>query len=231
VHDGAGKKIGAIWKPSQVPKGTLSLQTNKTKENIWISDRKPLCLEKYHWTLKGIYSIVHGKEKHQFSSGQMFHICYNLCWANGTMTDGCVPIKLICLPFMWNITETLIQNVKELLSEIESNWKLLGKCGNSCMYLPELWSKMSMKNVREQVMALLDPFVKNHVSGRYKLLTYYRVGAIHLKGEETQLECVGSLHRDYHNNVNNCVPKESPMSIILELDSFYFLYKKNCVGG
>jgi hypothetical protein len=56
------------------------------------------------------------------------------------------------------------------------------------MYLPELWSKTSMKNVREQVTSLIDPFIKNHISGRYKLLTYYQVGAIHSKGEETQLE-------------------------------------------
>jgi hypothetical protein len=76
------------------------------------------------------------------------------------MTDGRVPMKLICTPFTWNITEALIQNVKKSLSEIESNWKLLGKCGNSRMYLPELWSKKSMKNVCEQVTARIDPFVK-----------------------------------------------------------------------
>jgi hypothetical protein len=76
------------------------------------------------------------------------------------MTDGRVPMELICPPFMWNITEALIENVKKSLLEIESNWKPLGKCGNSCMYLPELWSKKSVKNVREQVMALIDPFVK-----------------------------------------------------------------------
>jgi hypothetical protein len=97
-------KLGAIWKPSQVPKGTLALQTNKTKEHTWTSNRKPLCLEKCHRLLKGIVSIVHGKEKHQFCAGKMFHICYNLCWANGIMTDGCVPMELICPPFMWNIT-------------------------------------------------------------------------------------------------------------------------------
>jgi hypothetical protein len=96
------------------------------------------------------------------------------------------------------------------------------------MYLPELWSKRSMKNVHEQVMTLIDPFVKNHVSGRYKSLTYYQVGALRSKGEETQLECVGSLYHDYHNNVNNRVPEERPMPIILALDPFYFLYKKNC---
>jgi hypothetical protein len=90
------------------------------------------------------------------------------------------------------------------------------------MYLPELWSKKSMKNVREQVTPLIDPFVKNHISGRYKSLTYYQVGALHLKGKETQLECVGSLHCDYHNNVNNRVPEERPMLIILALDPFYF---------
>jgi hypothetical protein len=80
------------------------------------------------------------------------------------MTDRCVPMELICPPFMWNITEPLIQNVKKLLLEMESNWKPLGKCGNSRMYLPELWSKKSMKNVGEQVMALIDPFVKKCIS-------------------------------------------------------------------
>jgi hypothetical protein len=99
------------------------------------------------------------------------------------------------------------------------------------MYLPELWSKKLMKNVLEQVMALIDPFVKNHDSGRYPLLTYYQVGALCSKGEETQLECVGSLHRYYHINVNNHVPEERLMSIILALDPFYFLYEKNCGGG
>ncbi len=76
------------------------------------------------------------------------------------MPDGWVPMELICPPFTWNITEALIQNVKKLLLEIESNWKPLGKCRNSRMYLPELWSKKSMKNVCEQVTALIDPFVK-----------------------------------------------------------------------
>ncbi len=140
-------------------------------------------------------------------------------------------MELICPPFTWNITEALIQNVKKSLSEMESNWKPLGKCGNSHMYLAELWSKKSMKNVPEQVTALIDPFVKNHISGRYKSLTYYRLGVIRSKGEETQLECVGSLHRDYHNNENNHVPEERPMSIILALDPFHFLYEKNCGVG
>jgi hypothetical protein len=57
------------------------------------------------------------------------------------------------------------------------------------------------------------------------------VGALCSKGEETQLECVGSLHCDYHDNVNNRVPEERLMSIILTLNPFYFLYKKNCGGG
>ncbi len=115
MHDGAGKKVGAIWKPSQVPKGTLPLQTNETKENTSTSDRQILCLEKCHGTLKGIFSIVHGKGKNQFSAGRIFHISYYPCWANGTMTDGHVQMELICPPFTWNITEALIQNLKKSL--------------------------------------------------------------------------------------------------------------------
>ena len=83
-----------------------------------------------------------------------------------------------------------------------------------------------MKNVHEQVMLLINPFIKNHVTTRYKSLTYFRVGAIRSRGEQSQLECVGSLHCDYHDNVNNPVPEERPMSIILALGPFHFLYEQ-----
>ncbi len=50
------------------------------------------------------------------------------------------------------------------------------------------------------------------------------------RGKRLSWRGVGSLNCDYHDNVNNCVSEERPMSIILALDPFYFLYKKNCGG-
>jgi hypothetical protein len=123
VHDDVGKKVGAFWKPSQLPKCTLPLQTNETNKNTCTSDRQPFCLEKCHShrTSKGIFSIVPRKKRHQLSAGQIFHICYKPFWANNTMTAGCVPIELVCPLFTWILTEAFIQNVKKLLPDIESN--------------------------------------------------------------------------------------------------------------
>ncbi len=116
-----GKKLVRSGNHLRFPNVHWRFRQIKQRKTLGPATGRPLCLENYHGTLKGIFSIVHGKEQHTFSVGRMFHICYNLHWANGTMTDGCVPMELICPPFTWNITEALIQNVKKLLLEIESN--------------------------------------------------------------------------------------------------------------
>jgi hypothetical protein len=177
--------------------------------------------------MKGVFSVLWGEEKQKFQPGRKNHACYTPTWSTGNILDERVPFQLILPPLSWKITDALLKNVRESLSGIKSNWKALGKCGKSRMYLPDLSTSKSMKNVCEQAMLLINPFIKNHVTTRYKSLTYFRVGAIWSRGEQSQLECVGSLHRDYHDDVNNPVPEERPMSIILALDPFHFLYEKN----
>jgi hypothetical protein len=61
-----------------------------------------------------VFNDNDSQEKRQLSAGQIFHICYNPCCAYGTMTDGCVPMELICPPFTWNITKALIQKCEEV---------------------------------------------------------------------------------------------------------------------
>jgi hypothetical protein len=72
-----------------------------------------------------------------------------------------------------------------------------------------------MKNIREQVKAIIEPFVR--------MCTYFKVGAIRSKGENSQLECVGLLHCDYPNDVNKHLLVGRPHSFILALDPFNFL--------
>jgi hypothetical protein len=69
-------------------------------------------------------------------------------------------------------------------------------------------------------MAVIQPFVTNIVSQHYKALTLFKVGAIRLRGVESQYNLVGSLHCDYDDDVNKKVPQECPQSIILALDPF-----------
>jgi hypothetical protein len=224
-------KVGAIWKPSQNPRGTtIAKEVHKIKDSA--NDESTIIeVEKCKRTINGVFTVIRGEEKQIFQPGRKNHTCYTPTWSTGSMIDERVPFQLIMPPLSWNIMDALLKNVRVSLSGIKSNWKALRKCGKSRMYLPDLSTSKSMKNVREQAMLLINPFIKNHVTTRYKSLTYFRVGAIRSRGEQSQLECVGSLHRDYHNDVNNRVPEERPMSIILALDPFHFLYEHNCGAG
>ena len=52
------------------------------------------------------------------------------------------------------------------------------------------------------------------VTSCYKSLTKIKVGAIRSRGDTSQEELMGFLHRDYHDEVNRRVPNERPQSII-----------------
>ncbi len=87
------------------------------------------------------------------------------------------------------------------------------------------------KKVNNQAMAVIQPFVKHGVFQHYKALTYFKVGAIHLRGVDSQYDLMGALHCDYHDDVNKKVPKEQPQSILMALDPFKLLYESNMVTG
>ncbi len=63
------------------------------------------------------------------------------------------------------------------------------------------------------------------------MLTLFKVGAICLRGVNSQYNLVGSLHCDYDDNVNKKVPGERPQSIILALDPFKLLYESDTGSG
>jgi hypothetical protein len=80
-------------------------------------------------------------------------------------------------------------------------------------------------------MAVIQPFVTHIVLQHYKVLTYFKVGAICLRGVDSQYDLVGLLHCNYHVNVNKKVPGEHPQSILLALDPFKLLYESNMGSG
>jgi hypothetical protein len=120
-------KAGERGKPLQVTKCTSAVTNDNSemaktrKVTTSSSQKKEVALKRCRGTLKGIYSIVNGKKKHQFTPGQKNDICYNMSWAKGNMADGRVPFELILPPMTWNITQALMNNVKESLSAIKSN--------------------------------------------------------------------------------------------------------------
>jgi hypothetical protein len=61
--------------------------------------------------------------------------------------------------------------------------------------------------------------------------TRSKVGAIRSKGNTSQLQFVGTLHSDYHDEVNKRPPEERPQSLIFALDAFNFIYESPFAGN
>ena len=130
-----------------------------------------------------------------------------------------------------NLNYAIIENVKEALEKVVSGWEPLGHCGNKCQYLKDLSTNKNMTHLKHQVEAILHPVVKSMVTSRYKSLTKIKVGAIRSRGDTSQEELMGSMHRDYHDEVNRRVPNKRPQSIIFAVDPFNFIYDQNSGGG
>ncbi len=89
----------------------------------------------------------------------------------------------------------------------------------------------SLKKVNNQAMAVIQPFVMHVISQHYTALTYFKVGAICLRGVDSQYDLMGALHCDYHDDVDKKVPDEQPQSILMALDPFKLLYESNIDTG
>jgi hypothetical protein len=218
---------GERWKPLQLPKGSSSVEPPKKKAKTASLLTYNIC----KGTLHGFFSMSRGKMKHSFRAGNINHICHNPTWVEGTTLDLREPLMFIVPSVHWQITDALINSVKHSLKSIKSGWAPLGHCGSARQYLPGLSSTKSMTNVRDQVTALLTPFVKNNVTNRYPALINFKVGAIRSRGYQSQQELMGTLHRDFSDETNTRTPEERPQSIILALDPFNFLYEHHVGGG
>jgi hypothetical protein len=116
--------------------------------------------------------------------------------------------------------------MKEALSNVPSkSWIGQIKCGVSRQYLKELSSAWNLKMVHQQAESLVSIFMKNFVTRHYNSLTYFKVGALHSKGEDSQFQLQGTLHSDYPDDLINKVPDERPQSIIVALDPFNLIHQ------
>ncbi len=177
-------------------------------------------------TLRAEFSKLRGKEISHYYPTNKAHICYNATALFGQIPETHVPLILVFLSPSWNISKAVIDNMKESLSSLsDRHWVSQSHCRTARQYLKELSTSKSLKKVNDQAMAVIQPFVTHVVSQHYKALTYFKVGAICLRGVDSQYDLMGSLHCDYHDNVNKKVPNKHPQSILMAVDPFKLLYE------
>jgi hypothetical protein len=188
------KANGLKWKPYNEVKATSSSE-------------KIRCYE----TLHAEFSKVRGKEISHYNPTNKAHICYNPTVSFGQIPETRVPLMLVFPSPLWNILKAVIDNMKESLSSLSNHhWINQSHCGTARQYLKELSMSKSLKKVNNQTMTVIQPFVTHVVSQHYKALTYFKVGAICLRGVNSQYDLMGSLHCDYHDDANKKVPDEHP---------------------
>jgi hypothetical protein len=184
------KADGSKWKPYNEVKATSS------SKNIRCYDT--LCAE---------FSKVHGKVISHYYPTKKAHICYNPTASVEQVPETRVPLMLVFLSPLWNISKAVIDNMKETLSSVsDRHWINQSHCGTARQYLKELSTNKSLKKVNNQAPAVIQPFVTHVVSQHYKALTYFKVGAICLRGVDSQYDLMGSLHCDYDEDVNKKEP-------------------------
>jgi hypothetical protein len=185
---------GSKWKPYSKVKATSSSE-------------KIRC----HGTLRAEFSKLHGKEiSHSYPTSKA-HICYSPTASFGPIPKTFVLLMLVFPSPSWNISKAVIDNMKEALSSLKDHhWINQSKYRTVRQYLKELSTSKSLKKVNNQAMTVIQPFVTHIVSQHYKALTYFKVGAICLRGVDSQYNLMGSLHCDYHDDVNKKVPGKRP---------------------
>ena len=123
---------GERWKPLQLPKGSLSVESPKKKAKTDTVLTYNIC----NGTLHGIFSMGRGKMKHLFRAGNINHISHNPTWVEGTTLDIREPLMFIVPSVHCQITDALINSVKQSLESTKSGWVPLGHCdppGNICL--------------------------------------------------------------------------------------------------
>jgi hypothetical protein len=188
------KSNGSQWKPYNEVKATSS-------------SKKTRC----YGTFRAKFSKVCGKVISHYYPTKTAHICYNPTVAVGQIPNTCILLMLVFPSPSWNISKAVIDNMKESLSSVsDCHWINQSHCGTARQYLKELAKNKSLKKVNNQATAVIQPFVMHVVSQHYKSLTYFKVGAICLRGVDSQYDLMGALHCDYHENISKKVPDKQP---------------------
>ena len=207
---------GSKWKPhNEVAK--------RAGKNVY-----PHQLVKCEGTMLGIFTTKNGKQTQQFQPGSKPHICYNRSVAHGVPMETRIPMILIVSSSSWNIDRHAIDSMKTALSNVSKKWWVnQANCGSKRQYLKELSSEKSLEMVRKQAESFVEKYMRNFVSKMYPSLTHCKVGALRSRGDQSQFDLQGTLHRDYLDDVDKKIPEERPQSIIIALDPFVLLYEND----
>jgi hypothetical protein len=112
----------------------------------------------------------------------------------GPIPETRVPLMLVFPSPSWNILKAKIDNMKESLSSLSGrHWINQSHCGTARQYLKELSTSKSLKKVKDQAMAVIQPYVTHVVSQHYKALTNFKWGAICSRGVNSQYDLMGAL--------------------------------------
>ena len=95
-------------------------------------------------------STSRGKEKINFEPGNTSHCCFNPSWANGDEKDEQEPLLVVFPSIHSNLTNAIIENVKEALGKVVSGWEPLGHCGNKRQYLKDLSTNKNMTHLKHR---------------------------------------------------------------------------------
>jgi hypothetical protein len=205
---------GSKWKPNnEVAK--------RSGKNVY-----PLRLIKCEGTMLGIFTAKNGKPTQQFIPGSKPHICYNRSFADGVPMETRVPMIVIVSSSSWNLDRHAIESMKTALSNVSKKWWVnQANCGSKRQYLKELSSEKSLELVRKQAESFVGKYMRNFVSKMYPSLTHFKVGALRSRGDQSQFDLQGTLHRDYLDDVDRKMPEERPQSIIIALDPFVLVHE------
>ena len=143
--------------------------------------------------------------------------------------DNRSPLRLITASPNWGINREKLQEMKnELVNCPDSWWEGLPKQGKSRRWLKGIGNPQTQEAVafQKRIQSVMQPFL-NDIRKQNPSLQYWKVGALRTApGSRSQYEKMNSqLHADYSEEVLSRPECERPMSMIMALDDFEFMYK------
>jgi hypothetical protein len=177
-------------------------------------------MEKGHFTKKKYWFEIHNGRLHQCRLRQDGRHC---------SSDDRSPLRLITASPNWGINSEKLQEMKiELKNCPDSWWEGLPKQGTSRRWLKGIGNPQTQEAValQKRVQSVMQPFL-NDIRKQNPSLQYWKVGALRTApGSRSQYEKMDSqLHSDYSEEVLSRPECERPMSMIMALDDFEFMYK------
>ena len=138
-------------------------------------------------------------------------------------------IQMLSPAPMWDISREKKRRMTQILEKCPDGWwEPLPGQGNGRRWLKGIneIGKWNSGGVKQQIEAMMRPYL-DFVKNQYPCMRYWRVGALETKPlTPSQYEKMkNQLHSDYSETALKREAGERPMSMIMALDDFNFLYE------